>query len=76
MVCAMFRAMSETTQDAGKDASAEIEEIQAGYAARGYVSDSQIATALFLARKLEKPMLSKVRPVSAKLSLQRRRQIF
>ena len=53
MVCAMFRAMSETYTDAG----AEIAEIQAGYGARGYVSDSQIATALFLARKLEKPLL-------------------
>ena len=69
MVCAMFRAMSETTQDAGKDASAEIEEIQAGYAARGYVSDSQIATALFLARKLEKPMLVEGPPGVGKTEL-------
>ncbi len=69
MVCAMFRAMTETTQDAGKDASAEIEEIQAGYAARGYVSDSQIATALFLARKLEKPMLVEGPPGVGKTEL-------
>ena len=69
MVCAMFRAMSQTTQDAGKDASAEIEEIQAGYAARGYVSDSQIATALFLARKLEKPMLVEGPPGVGKTEL-------
>ena len=69
MVCAMFRAMSETTQDAGKGASAEIEEIQAGYAARGYVSDSQIATALFLARKLEKPMLVEGPPGVGKTEL-------
>ena len=69
MVCAMFRAMSDTTHDAGKNASAEIEEIQAGYAARGYVSDSQIATALFLARKLEKPMLVEGPPGVGKTEL-------
>ena len=69
MVCAMFRAMSQTTQDAGKDASAEIEEIQAGYAARGYVSDNQIATALFLARKLEKPVLVEGPPGVGKTEL-------
>ena len=65
MVCAMFRAMSETYTDAG----AEIAEIQAGYAARGYVSDSQIATALFLARKLEKPMLVEGPPGVGKTEL-------
>ena len=65
MVCAMFRAMSETHKDAG----AEIAEIQAGYAARGYVSDSQIATALFLARKLEKPMLVEGPPGVGKTEL-------
>ena len=69
MVCAMFRAMSQTTQDAGKDASAEIEEIQAGYAACGYVSDNQIATALFLARKLEKPVLVEGPPGVGKTEL-------
>ena len=69
MVCAMFRAMSETAQDAGKDAGAEIEEIQAGYAARGYVSDRQIATALFLARKLEKPVLVEGPPGVGKTEL-------
>lgn len=69
MVCAMFRAMSQTTQDAGKGASAEIEEIQAGYAARGYVSDNQIATALFLARKLEKPVLVEGPPGVGKTEL-------
>lgn len=69
MVCAMFRAMSQTTQDADKDASAEIEEIQAGYAARGYVSDNQIATALFLARKLEKPVLVEGPPGVGKTEL-------
>ena len=61
----MFRAMSETQTDAG----AEIAEIQAGYAARGYVSDSQIATALFLARKLEKPMLVEGPPGVGKTEL-------
>ena len=65
----MFRAMSETTQDAGKDPSAEIARIQAGYAERGYVSDSQIATALFLARKLEKPMLVEGPPGVGKTEL-------
>ena len=69
MVCAMFRAMSETTQDAGKDPSTEIARIQAGYAERGYVSDSQIATALFLARKLEKPMLVEGPPGVGKTEL-------
>ncbi|MEC8566066.1 MAG: MoxR family ATPase, partial [Pseudomonadota bacterium] len=61
--------MSETTQDAGKDPSAEIARIQAGYAECGYVSDSQIATALFLARKLEKPMLVEGPPGVGKTEL-------
>jgi len=61
----MFRAMSETNTDAG----AEIAEIQAGYGARGYVSDSQIATALFLALKLEKPVLVEGPPGVGKTEL-------
>ena len=65
MVCAMFRAMSETNTDA----SAEIAEIQAGYLARVYVSDSQIATALFLARNLEKPILVEGPPGVGKTEL-------
>ena len=43
----------------------DIEAMMAGYEKLGYVSDRQIATALYLAQKLEKPLLVEG-PVSAK----------
>ena len=41
----------------GKSARDAIDAIQSGYEQLGYVSDEQIATALFLAQTLEKPLL-------------------
>ena len=40
-----------------KTARGAIEALMAGYEKLGYVSDEQIATALYLAQKLEKPLL-------------------
>ena len=50
-------------------ARAAIEEIMQGYEKRGYVSDEQIATALFLAQKLEKPLLVEGPPGVGKTEL-------
>ena len=47
----------------------KIEKIQAGYAQLGYVSDEQIATALFLAQRLEKPLLVEGPPGVGKTEL-------
>ena len=46
-----------------------IEDIQSGYKRLGYVSDDQIATALFLAQTLEKPLLVEGPPGVGKTEL-------
>ena len=46
-----------------------IEALMAGYEKLGYVSDEQIATALFLAQKLEKPLLVEGPPGVGKTEL-------
>jgi MoxR-like ATPase len=53
-------------QDTARDA---IEALMAGYEKLGYVSDEQIATALFLAQKLEKPLLVEGPPGVGKTEL-------
>ncbi len=53
-------------QDTARDA---IEALLAGYEKLGYVSDEQIATALFLAQKLEKPLLVEGPPGVGKTEL-------
>ena len=54
------------TENAARDA---IEAIMQGYEKLGYVSDTQIATALFLAQKLEKPLLVEGPPGVGKTEL-------
>ncbi|MGC6535241.1 MAG: AAA family ATPase [Parvibaculales bacterium] len=54
------------TKNPARDA---IEAILAGYEKLGYVSDQQIATALFLAQKLEKPLLVEGPPGVGKTEL-------
>lgn len=54
------------SENAARDA---IEAILAGYQKLGYVSDEQIATALFLAQKLEKPLLVEGPPGVGKTEL-------
>ena len=56
--------MSET-----QTARSAIEGLMAGYEKLGYVSDEQIATALFLAQKLEKPLLVEGPPGVGKTEL-------
>jgi len=56
--------MSET-----ETARSAIEGLMAGYEKLGYVSDEQIATALFLAQKLEKPLLVEGPPGVGKTEL-------
>ncbi len=53
-------------QETARDA---IEALMAGYEKLGYVSDTQIATALFLAQKLEKPLLVEGPPGVGKTEL-------
>ena len=53
----------------GKSARSAIDAIQAGYKQLGYVSDEQIATALFLAQTLEKPLLVEGPPGVGKTEL-------
>jgi MoxR-like ATPase len=53
----------------GKSARSAIDSIQAGYQQLGYVSDEQIATALFLAQTLEKPLLVEGPPGVGKTEL-------
>jgi MoxR-like ATPase len=53
-------------QNTARDA---IEALMAGYEKLGYVSDEQIATALFLAQKLEKPLLVEGPPGVGKTEL-------
>ena len=53
-------------QDTARSA---IEALMAGYEKLGYVSDEQIATALFLAQKLEKPLLVEGPPGVGKTEL-------
>ncbi|MDC0131955.1 MoxR family ATPase [Alphaproteobacteria bacterium] len=53
----------------GKSARSAIDAIQAGYQQLGYVSDEQIATALFLAQTLEKPLLVEGPPGVGKTEL-------
>ena len=53
-------------QDTARSA---IEALKAGYEKLGYVSDDQIATALFLAQKLEKPLLVEGPPGVGKTEL-------
>ena len=53
-------------QDTARDA---IEALMAGYEKLGYVSDEQIATALFWAQKLEKPLLVEGPPGVGKTEL-------
>jgi MoxR-like ATPase len=55
-----------SNQDTARDA---IEALMAGYEKLGYVSDEQIATALFLAQKLEKPLLVEGPPGVGKTEL-------
>ena len=52
-----------------KTARGAIEALMAGYEKLGYVSDDQIATALFLAQKLEKPLLVEGPPGVGKTEL-------
>lgn len=54
------------TENTARDA---IEAIMQGYEKLGYVSDTQIATALFLAQKLEKPLLVEGPPGVGKTEL-------
>ncbi len=53
----------------GKSARDAIDAIQSGYEQLGYVSDEQIATALFLAQTLEKPLLVEGPPGVGKTEL-------
>ena len=53
----------------GKSARGAIDAIQSGYEQLGYVSDEQIATALFLAQTLEKPLLVEGPPGVGKTEL-------
>jgi MoxR-like ATPase len=53
----------------GKSARDAIDAIQSGYEQLGYVSDEQIATALFLAQTLEKPLLIEGPPGVGKTEL-------
>ena len=53
----------------GKSARDAIDAIQSGYKQLGYVSDEQIATALFLAQTLEKPLLVEGPPGVGKTEL-------
>ena len=64
-IYAIFAPMTKTDNPA-RDA---IEAIMAGYEKLGYVSDTQIATALFLAQKLEKPLLVEGPPGVGKTEL-------
>ncbi|MGB0343455.1 MAG: AAA family ATPase [Parvibaculales bacterium] len=50
-------------------ARAEIEALQSGYRNLGYVSDEQIATALYLAQQLQKPLLIEGPPGVGKTEL-------
>ncbi|CAI8217468.1 MAG: Holliday junction ATP-dependent DNA helicase RuvB [Alphaproteobacteria bacterium] len=52
-----------------KTARGAIEALMAGYEKLGYVSDEQIATALYLAQKLEKPLLVEGPPGVGKTEL-------
>lgn len=52
-----------------KTARSAIEALMAGYEKLGYVSDEQIATALYLAQKLEKPLLVEGPPGVGKTEL-------
>lgn len=52
-----------------KTARGAIEALMAGYEKLGYVSDDQIATALFLAQRLEKPLLVEGPPGVGKTEL-------
>jgi len=56
-------------QKTGTQARSAIDEIQSGYEQLGYVSDEQIATALFLAQTLEKPLLVEGPPGVGKTEL-------
>lgn len=53
----------------GTQARSAIDAIQSGYEQLGYVSDEQIATALFLAQTLEKPLLVEGPPGVGKTEL-------
>ncbi len=55
--------------DKKNPALSAIEKIMTGYQKLGYVSDQQIATALFLAQKLEKPLLVEGPPGVGKTEL-------
>ena len=56
-------------RNTGKQARSAIDAIQSGYEQLGYVSDEQIATALFLAQTLEKPLLVEGPPGVGKTEL-------
>ena len=58
-----------TKRNSDNAARAAIEAIMQGYEKLGYVSDTQIATALFLAQKLEKPLLVEGPPGVGKTEL-------
>ena len=53
--CAKVRPEMRTMMRKQSSARAEIEALQSGYRNLGYVSDEQIATALYLAQQLQKP---------------------
>ncbi len=57
------------TEISAISARTAIEQIRSGYQSLGYVSDDQIATALFLARQLEKPLLVEGPPGVGKTEL-------
>lgn len=58
-----------TKRNSDNAARGAIEAIMQGYEKLGYVSDTQIATALFLAQKLEKPLLVEGPPGVGKTEL-------